>query len=671
MLQRLLLSSIALVACRASRAPELGQASDPAAQAEQSEVAHEQIVQVVAGAESTCVRTRSGRVACIGEGMTYSESEPGLDTHEPQVIDVPPSKDISAGVGFACSLDRDGGRVRCWGSNEWRQLGRATPGKFDYWPLPVSDLQGAEAIDSLGEVTCARRGREAICWPGDEDQPTVRFDIAPEHADPRLLVMSRGDDESDLHAGPGELFYGGHTFERAPSLSSDGIDDRATHRPWRRDLGLTDDNRWCSVTRDGLSCAGAGFDGLPGMEVGRGHGCAPVDQGVQCWGENTAGQAPPELLPFGGRPASVAVGAEHSCVVTRTGNVSCWGSSGRGQIGLPPASNRAAQIVADDAAQAWAFPGATCYSTRSGEFRCAGNGEDYCAVPAFTTVREVDRVSAAFAGPTADPCAVSGDGSVWCGARGTWTKVISTRALGAGSAFTLLWLDDVYGDDPELCWLEDGRGQCARWEMRGSRLPSDPDRALGPREFPFGTRADLVAIQGIDGSLCALTSTGMLICATKTASDPPQWSPIAHELPDGPVVHLGTRAAVLEDGTAHRLSPDRDRAPGDRIVKTWRISPKEHRVPITLASDGCLLDRAGEITCGKEGPIGSGTHFESLTTSSTLFPTWEHGCAIDEKHNLWCWGDGGSGQLGDGQSVCSKTPRDLSAAFYGAFAEAR
>ena len=135
------------------------------------------------------------------------------------------------------------------------------------------------------------------------------------------------------------------------------------------------------------------------MEVGLGHGCAPVDQGVRCWGTNTAGQAPPELVPLGGQPTSIAVGAEHSCAVTRAGNVLCWGASGRGQIGLPPAIGRAPRIVADDAARAWALPGATCYSTQSGEFRCAGNGEDYCAVPTFATVRGLTEVSEVFTGP--------------------------------------------------------------------------------------------------------------------------------------------------------------------------------------------------------------------------------------------------------------------------------
>ena len=192
-------------------------------------------------------------MACIGQAMTYSESEPGLDTHVPQVIDVPPSQDISAGVGFACSLDRDGGRVRCWGSNAWKQLGRATPGQFDYWPRPVSDVQDVEAIDSLAEFTCARRGQKAICWPGAGDQLTMRFDIAPEHADPRLQMMSPdADEEDDFDSEPARLFYGGHPFAQPPSFSSDSLEDSSAHRPWKPGLGLSSNEAWCVAKGDGF-----------------------------------------------------------------------------------------------------------------------------------------------------------------------------------------------------------------------------------------------------------------------------------------------------------------------------------------------------------------------------------------------------------------------------------
>ena len=141
--------------------------------------------------------------------------------------------------------------------------------------------------------------------------------------------------------------------------------------------------------------------------------------------------------------------------------------------------------------------------------------------------------------------------------------------------------------------------------------------------------------------------------------------------PLGRVLYLGKQAAVMADGTAYALHPDRDGVPEERVVRAWRISPKDQRVPTSRASDGCLLNRTGQITCDSKTTIGaSDTTFETLTTSSTLFPHWEHACAIDKGQKLWCWGDGGSGQLGDGQPVCSTTPRDLSPAFYGAFAEA-
>ena len=102
-------------------------AAPPQAPAPVASEAPDRIVEVVAGPESTCARSRQGRVACVGHGMAYDEDTPAFDTHVPQVVAVPPSKGISAGDGFACSVDRDGGKVRCWGDNRFRQLGRKTP----------------------------------------------------------------------------------------------------------------------------------------------------------------------------------------------------------------------------------------------------------------------------------------------------------------------------------------------------------------------------------------------------------------------------------------------------------------------------------------------------------------------------------------------------------------
>jgi alpha-tubulin suppressor-like RCC1 family protein len=64
--------------------------------------------------------------------------------------------------------------------------------------------------------------------------------------------------------------------------------------------------------------------------------------GAQCWGDNSFGQlgdgtttlrAMPTAISIAG-DGTVATGADHTCLLTPTGDVFCWGDNGRGQLGV-------------------------------------------------------------------------------------------------------------------------------------------------------------------------------------------------------------------------------------------------------------------------------------------------------------------------------------------------
>jgi len=74
------------------------------------------------------------------------------------------------------------------------------------------------------------------------------------------------------------------------------------------------------------------------------HTCAVVSGTVMCWGENSEGQlgngsttpsATPvsASLPSGFTAAHVTVGEEHSCALSTSGAVICWGKNDYGQLG--------------------------------------------------------------------------------------------------------------------------------------------------------------------------------------------------------------------------------------------------------------------------------------------------------------------------------------------------
>jgi alpha-tubulin suppressor-like RCC1 family protein len=83
---------------------------------------------------------------------------------------------------------------------------------------------------------------------------------------------------------------------------------------------------------------------ITAVSVGAGHTCALTDSGrVLCWGVNTDGQlgtgATPDRhtpTPVAGLPVTVvavAAGGNHTCALLKTGGAMCWGANDHGQLG--------------------------------------------------------------------------------------------------------------------------------------------------------------------------------------------------------------------------------------------------------------------------------------------------------------------------------------------------
>ena len=68
------------------------------------------------------------------------------------------------------------------------------------------------------------------------------------------------------------------------------------------------------------------------VAVGTGYGCGlRTDRSVDCWGENTRGQADAP----GGEFSAIAAGWSHSCGVRAGGEVVCWGDNDEGKAEAP------------------------------------------------------------------------------------------------------------------------------------------------------------------------------------------------------------------------------------------------------------------------------------------------------------------------------------------------
>ena len=201
-----------------------------------------------------------------------------------------------------------------------------------------------------------------------------------------------------------------------------------------------------------------GLAGATAVSAGGAHACAVLTTGeLRCWGSNTRGQlgngsALPSRAPVtvAGLPAvtSLASGAGHTCAVVEGGQVFCWGANDRGQLGVEAAPDRCGTegamtpcarspvLVAAvaEAVEVVAGDAHTCARTTWGGVLCWGANTD-----------------AQLGAGTAGAMPAPRPQAVLLGA--SWLRGV--RALAAGGDHTCALRDD----GAVLCWGRHDRGQ--------------------------------------------------------------------------------------------------------------------------------------------------------------------------------------------------------------------
>ena len=234
------------------------------------------VVQVDAGYQHTCALTAAGGVKCwgyngfgqLGDGTNESRTVPvdvvGLTSGVTQ---------IDLGYEFSCAL-LENGTVRCWGRNDWRNLGDGTT-TVRHTPRTVSGLSGAVAIAAGFHHACAVLNTGAVrCWGyngnGQLGDGTVTDRSAP--------VTSTG-----LASGATRVVAGGqHT---CALMSGGGV------KCWgRNDSGELGDG---TTTRRLVPTDVSGLtSGVFELSASNGYStCAIVaNDALKCWGFNDWGQ---------------------------------------------------------------------------------------------------------------------------------------------------------------------------------------------------------------------------------------------------------------------------------------------------------------------------------------------------------------------------------------------
>lgn len=328
---------------------------------------------IAAGLFNTCAVHDGGKVRCWGENND-SQSGPGSGA-DLELDGV--ARELALGSDHGCAR-LDDGSAWCWGRNGQAQLGTGVAGvEHRTSPVDVLSLDDAAQVSAGAYHACVRTTAGGVkCWGlnnfGQLGDGSTRSRMTPPVAIPGLSGVSRLSVGSQF----GCLIAAGQPFclgrNDNGQLGIGTRNDTPVTAP-RAVLGLaaaadidSGFGHACAVAAGGsVRCWGnngfgqlgdgttessetpvtvIGVSGATAVAVGGAHSCALVAGGAaRCWGNGYAGQLGNGEIrveyataqPVTGLAGAVAIdaGNGHVCVLTGDGSVLCWGSNDARQIG--------------------------------------------------------------------------------------------------------------------------------------------------------------------------------------------------------------------------------------------------------------------------------------------------------------------------------------------------
>ncbi|HEY8083640.1 MAG TPA: hypothetical protein VIE64_08830, partial [Solirubrobacterales bacterium] len=307
---------------------------------------------------------------------------------------------VSAGDNHTCAI-LDDHTVRCWGGNEFGQLGygntedRLTPGSVG--PVDLGAGRTAVEISVGGDHTCAILDNGTVrCWGvGSAGQLGYGTPI-------NIL----GDNETPGSFGPVDLGAGRTAVAISTGRSHTcAILDNGTVRCWGHGIALgygISPNIGDNETPGSVGPVNLGGHSAVAITAGISYTCAILDNGtVHCWGVGTNGQlgygntaessTPGGDVDLGVGRKAVAITASgtaelnHTCALLDNGTVRCWGSGANGRLGYgntatigdneTPGSVGPVNLgTGRNAIGVSAGEGFTCALLDNGTVRCWGSG---------------------------------------------------------------------------------------------------------------------------------------------------------------------------------------------------------------------------------------------------------------------------------------------------------
>jgi alpha-tubulin suppressor-like RCC1 family protein len=262
------------------------------------------------------------------------------------------------------------------------------------------------------------------------------------------------------------------------------------------------------------------------VAAGLAHSCALTRAGgVKCWGSNDHDQLgngpsdsriPIEVSGLSGRVTAIAAGVRHSCALTSTGGVKCWGANISGALGDGTTNRRPRRVVdvsglSTGVTVIAAGHDHSCALTSTGGVKCWGDNafgqvgdgtssNRWAPVDVFGLSGGVSAIAAG----GSQSCALTSTGGVKCWGRNRLTpEDVSglgggVTAIATGGAHTCA----VTRAGGVKCWGANDHGQLGDGTTSDRSTPVDV----------FGLSGGVISIVTRGLRTCALTSTGGVKC---------------------------------------------------------------------------------------------------------------------------------------------------------------